>query len=114
MGTSDQSPGTNLPSKGFDKLQQAILSFIMTGTLDDAKCILERHPELLSAEAGDVFDKLIAIQNDPFASELFVARRELLRRCTIIGIDEAFASPTPTIVKHSSKEQRPIELDLRK
>ncbi|HNU06073.1 MAG TPA: tetratricopeptide repeat protein, partial [Anaerolineae bacterium] len=70
-----------------------IKQFIQAESWNASRRIVEQHPELLSDEADELLEVLIAsahVQNDNRAVQMFEEHRSLLRRCREAGIARAF------------------------
>ena len=76
------------------QLFDVIQAFIQADNWAVSQRIIEAHPELLSDEADQLLDQLVAIarqQGDAQAEGAFNEYRQLLARCRQVGVEAAFA-----------------------
>lgn len=79
------------------QLFDAIRAFIQADTWAASQRVIETYPELLSDEADQLLDQLIAIarqQGDGQAEGAFAEHRQLLARYRQVGMETAFAERT--------------------
>lgn len=76
------------------QLFEVIQALIQADTWATSQRIVEAHPELLSNEADQLLDHLVALahqQGDAQAEGAFTEYRQLLARCRQVGVEAAFA-----------------------
>jgi hypothetical protein len=106
------------------QLFDAIQAFMQADTWAASQRIIEARPELLSDEANQLLDQLVAIarqQGDAQAESAFSEYRQLLARCRQVGVEAAFAekaiegdeipSELGALLEALPPEQRQILLD---
>jgi len=71
-------------------LLPTIEQFISADSWDKSQRIVESHPELLSDAADDLLTRLAATQEDEDARRVIKVYHALLRRCRVVGIEQAF------------------------
>lgn len=71
----------------FEELESTLQAFIRAGSGDQAKRIVERHPELLNDEVDHLMGKLIELQRSDRSVRTLAHNRDLLRRCRAEGIE---------------------------
>lgn len=77
-----------------DSLKQALQAFVSAETWNEAKAIVEAHPDLLREEVGEAITLLIDSAREEGEDEtatILQEHREILEQCREVGIQEAFA-----------------------
>ncbi len=85
------------PEGALRQLTAALQQFLQADTWADSRRVLEAHPELLSDATEALLEGWIRAaraQGDEEAWRSLERRRELLRRCREVGVEEAFAEWT--------------------
>ena len=97
-----------------EQLRQTLFALIQAETWAEAKRMVEQHPELLSDEAEELLQHLLAAQADEQAARSLTGYRELLHGCRTEGMEATFARLTQPAQSTTSSESTlniPAELE---
>ncbi|MCX5801826.1 MAG: hypothetical protein NTX17_10650 [Candidatus Eisenbacteria bacterium] len=72
-------------------LESLICCFFFTDSLEEARKIVERYPEVLLESSNDLVDRVVGFSLTAEGTRKTEERRQLLRRCRENGIEIAFA-----------------------
>ncbi|MBN1483898.1 MAG: tetratricopeptide repeat protein [Chloroflexia bacterium] len=78
------------------QLLKTLRAFLLAGTWNESRRIVEEHPELLSDRVDAMIGQMLAALEESPARSLLEAHCTLLRRCREVGVGAAFA-PTAEI-----------------